>query len=404
MINNWSTVTLGEVCTFENGDRGKNYPGRKALVPTGIPFINAGHIADGVIDWDGMDFIPENRFELLGSGKIRQGDILYCLRGSLGKFGVVTRAEHGAIASSLVIVRTTEALDVNFLAYYFRSPLSDEMVERFAGGAAQPNLSAKSLSQYVLPLPPLEEQQRIVAVLDEAFEGLARARAHAEANLQNARELFDETEAKFFRDISAGSKETTLGKLASFRNGLNYSRSSQGAEVKIVGVGDFQDNFTIPTDTLSYTKIDGHLGDDDKLVAGDILAVRSNGNRDLIGRTMLMPENDKPTSFSGFTIRIRLNDIDAMPEYVCSYLRTKTARAKLTAGGGGANISNLNQRILSSFPVSVPAKDAQRAVLDRLERLRESIGRLREDYSAKLQDLDDLRQSLLQKAFAGELT
>ncbi len=266
------------------------------------------------------------------------------------------------------------------------------------------HVSKGSMEARAFPLPPLDEQQRIAAILDEAFEGLARARAHAEANLKNARELFDEAEARLFRDISNESTETTLGELASFRNGLNYSRSSQGDEVKVVGVGDFQDNFLIPTDTLSVTRIDGKLSEDDKLLAGDILAVRSNGNRDLIGRTMLMPESEEPTSFSGFTIRIRLSSEDVFPEYVCSYLRTRIAREKLTAGGGGANISNLNQRILSSFPISYPDKDGQREALFRLERLREKSKRLLESASAKLNDIDDLRQSLLQKAFTGELT
>jgi type I restriction enzyme S subunit len=78
----WKTTRLGDVCTFENGDRGKNYPGRKAFVPTGIPFINAGHLDKGEINWQSMDYIPRERFELLGNGKVRKDDLLFCLRGS----------------------------------------------------------------------------------------------------------------------------------------------------------------------------------------------------------------------------------------------------------------------------------------------------------------------------------
>ena len=244
----------------------------------------------------------------------------------------------------------------------------------------------------------------MVTLRRAAFEGLARARAHAEANLQNARELFDQAEAKCFSDIALGSTTKSLGQLASFRNGLNYTRTSQGAEIKVVGVGDFQENFEVPLDALSLARIDGQLGEADRITGGDILAVRSNGNRQLIGRTMLTPNTTEAISFSGFTIRIRLTSDEVLPEYVCSYMRTKRARTLLAAGGGGANISNLNQRILSSFPVSIPDLDTQRDVLDRLENISADTSALRESYSKKLQDLDGLRESLLQRAFAGELT
>lgn len=288
----------------------------------------------------------------------------------------------------------------DWLIYY----LNGADLMPFISGMTVPKLNQGRLREIPIPVPTPEEQQRIVEALDEAFEGLTRARTHAEANLQNAQDLFEQAEVKLFKDVSEDATQTTLGQLATFRNGLNYSRSSQGAEVKVVGVGDFQDNFTVPTETLARTKIDGQLGEDDKLVAGDILAVRSNGNRDLIGRTMLMPEPEEPISFSGFTIRVRLNNRDVLPEYVCSFLRTKASRAKLTAGGGGANISNLNQRILSAFPIYFPDRTRQNETLTRLKILRDQRTRLANDYTAKIKNIDDLRQSLLQKAFAGELT
>lgn len=303
-----------------------------------------------------------------------------------------------AIKNTITLTPLEGVADPVFLFYLLT------FVELPQRGAGQPFISKGDIQKFPVPLPSLEEQKRIVAVLNEAFEGLARARDHAEANLQNAQEIFEQAEVKLFKDVSEGATQTTLGQLATFRNGLNYSRSSQGEEVKVVGVGDFQDNFTIPTDMLAPTKIDGQLGEDDKLVAGDILAVRSNGNRGLIGRTMLMPEPNEPTSFSGFTIRVRLNNTDVLPEYVCSFLRTRAARAKLTAGGGGANISNLNQRILSAFPIYFPDKGRQNETLAQLKFLRDQRNKLANDYTAKIKGIDDLRQSLLQKAFAGELT
>jgi type I restriction enzyme S subunit len=255
------------------------------------------------------------------------------------------------------------------------------------------------------PSRPLEEQQRIVALLDEAFEGLARARAHAEANLQNARELFDRSvDACFVEAGENAAGATTLGEIASFRNGLNFTRSSQGAAVKIVGVGDFKDNFAVPLEALSSVKIEGALATEDRLQKGDFLAVRSNGNKALIGRTMLVPALIEPVVFSGFTIRIRLHTDSILPEFLCEQMKTKAVRALLMEGGGGANISNLNQRLLSGLPIQVPGIAAQSDLLDRLATLGGEVEAIEQLYRAKLHDLDDLRQSLLQKAFAGELT
>ena len=157
-----TTVGLGAVCKFENGDRGINYPGRKAFVSEGIPFINAGHLHDGAINWASMNFIPEEHFHRLSNGKTKQEDVLFCLRGSLGKFGKVDIAGMAAIASSLVIIRCTDRILPDFLCAYLSSAACALEIKKYAGGAAQPNLSAKSLSQFILPLPSLNEQRTLV--------------------------------------------------------------------------------------------------------------------------------------------------------------------------------------------------------------------------------------------------
>ena len=216
--------------------------------------------------------------------------------------------------------------------------------------------------------------------------------------------MIGEAVSTSFSQVQEYSTLSTLGQLATFRNGLNYTRTSRGARVKVVGVGDFKDNFEVPLPQINSVRIDGELSEHDRLLPSDILMVRSNGSRQLIGRAMLVPESNDAVSFSGFTIRIRLSSDCISPEYLCSYLRTKDARKRLTSGGGGANISNLNQRLLSSFPIMVPDKVTQKHVLDQLEGFQSSETELIRRYESTLADLDDLRQSILQRAFAGELT
>ncbi len=166
-------VSVSDICELENGDRGSNYPSKKTLVASGVPFVNAGHLNQFSVDTEKMTFITPEHYHLLRSGKFFPGDILFCLRGSLGKFGVVPEnITEGAIASSLVIVRPKselQAASTGFLRLYFQSDCCAEMIKTYAGGAAQPNLGAKDLAKFLVPLPSLEEQREIVKNLDELF-------------------------------------------------------------------------------------------------------------------------------------------------------------------------------------------------------------------------------------------
>lgn len=166
----WEVVKLKDVCFFENGDRSSNYPTPDSFVESGIPFINAGHIGEGIINQRGMNFITYKAFEKLGGGKVKPNDILFCLRGSLGKFGIVPdNFGIGAIASSLVIIRTKQQILLldYFASGYLKSSICEDMIELWAGGAAQPNLGARELGNFLLPLPSVSEQRSIATILSD---------------------------------------------------------------------------------------------------------------------------------------------------------------------------------------------------------------------------------------------
>src|SRR3990167_1016003 len=159
----WEWCRLGEVAELINGDRGQNYPNKSEYVPAGVPFINTGHIdPDGSLSASRMHFLTRKKFDSLRSGKVRKGDLVYCLRGAtLGKTAIVDY-EEGAIASSLVIVRPSPKLDNKFLLLYLTSPAGRSFIWQHDNGSAQPNLAAGSLKKYWIPLPPLAEQSRVV--------------------------------------------------------------------------------------------------------------------------------------------------------------------------------------------------------------------------------------------------
>lgn len=165
----WRWCRLGSFAQLINGDRGKNYPNKAEYVREGLPFINTGHIEpDGTLSLATMHYITRAKFDSLRSGKIQEGDLVYCLRGAtIGKTAIIAQINEGAVASSLVIIRINKKLLPRYLYYFLISPAARALIKRFDNGSAQPNLAANSVKLYVTPVPPLAEQHRIVAKVDE---------------------------------------------------------------------------------------------------------------------------------------------------------------------------------------------------------------------------------------------
>lgn len=167
--SSWKWVRFGELACFFNGDRSKNYPNKNEYVQEGIAWINTGHITqDGYLSDKTMNYITEKKYNSLSGGFIKLGDLVYCLRGAtFGKVARVEPFELGAIASSLVIIRLITSQIREYIFNYLKSPLSYMELHKYDNGSAQPNLAAKDVTKYLIPLPPLEEQKRIVAKIEE---------------------------------------------------------------------------------------------------------------------------------------------------------------------------------------------------------------------------------------------
>lgn len=166
----WKAHKLGEVVEFHNGDRSPRYPNDSDMVPEGIPFINAGDLVLGRVKLDTANKITEEKFNELSGAKIQRGDIIYCLRGTLGKNAFVDNFDTGTVASSLVDIRPKKIVG----KYLFQVLNSDiEYRQRAVNdeGAAQPNLSVKNLSLFDIPMPNEAEQEKI-AVYFERLDNL----------------------------------------------------------------------------------------------------------------------------------------------------------------------------------------------------------------------------------------
>lgn len=169
MFKSAPVAKLGDICKLINGDRSKkNYPTGEDRVPDGLPFINAGNLDGRKVCFEDMEYITETKYSQINMGKVQKDDILYCLRGSLGKHGLVD-FDGGLIASSLVIIRCDqEKILPEFLLCSLESDKVERQLKEANNGSSQPNLSAESVKKYEIPLPSFDEQQFFVEVFRQS--------------------------------------------------------------------------------------------------------------------------------------------------------------------------------------------------------------------------------------------
>ena len=300
--------------------------------------IQTGNVGQGVFKerGDKARYISDATFKRLRCTEIFEGDCLISrLPDPVGRSCILSdMGERMITAVDCTIVRfKPNVLLPAFFNFYSQSLDYLKAVDSMTTGTTRDRISRSNLGQIQVPVPPLPEQQRIIAIFDEAFEGIATSKANSERNLQNARTIFESYLQSVFTPSGNGWTTKPLGILASFRNGLNFTQNSKGETIKIVGVRNFQRNFSAPLDDLDPVTIDDKLSEIDLLKRNDILAVRSNGNIDLIGRCLLVGEVAEKISHSGFTIRIRLSGDEVLPIYLCYFMKSAGTRKRLTEGG-----------------------------------------------------------------------
>lgn len=205
---NWVWCRLGEIYCVLNGDRGKNYPAKSSLKHEGnIPFISALNLNGyNVAVDDKLLFATQEQYNKLNAGKLKYNDTVLCIRGSIGKHGRF-QFNVGAISSSLVIIRpyVTQEL-AEYLGFYLDSNIFTLEVTKYNNGTAQPNLAAADLKKFIIPLPPLPEQQRIVSRIDALMKEIEE--------LEQTEKELEAIKAAFPADMKASLLQAAMqGKL-----------------------------------------------------------------------------------------------------------------------------------------------------------------------------------------------
>lgn len=375
------TLRINEISKIINGDRGKNYPSRKSFTKSGYPFINAGDIVDNHLSTENINFISEEKFNLLSNGKYTRGDIIFCLRGSLGKLALIDDDSSGAIASSLTILRCNEKVDSEYLYYFLQSDFTKKQIQAFENGTAQPNLSAKNLGQFQVPLPTLLEQKQIVSKIKECFILLDKS----EQKLKQAEEklsLVINSSNKLFK-TKTSNITYKLSEVFKLRNG-KFNPSS-----------NLKNNF----DTEFKFKVYGGNG-----VTGYFNKALVQGQTIIIGRVGAkcgsIHKSKEPVWVTDNALYIEtfLKEVDL------EFLYWKLISLNLNGLSDGTGQPKIDQSKIYNLTIDIPNTIEEQKRIARQfeitnERVNNSLAQIQSNKSA----IQNIRQSILKKAFEGTL-
>ena len=290
---------------------------------------------------------------------MKKGDVLFGRRNTYLRRAAI--APHDGIFSAhgMIFRPKTEVIDSEYFPFFISSNYFMDAAIRISVGSLSPTVNWKTLKELEFDIPSLDEQRknaRMLAAINETKE------AYQELLLQTDNLVKSQFIEVFGDPVENPHGWLTKGlmELGSCKNGMNFGAKDIGVTIKSVGVGDIKDYDNIEDiESLTTISLNEMPSEEYMLKDGDLVFVRSNGNKELVGRCVAVYPHETPVSFSGFCIRFRKESSDVLLDYLLRYLKMPEVRAKMA--GRGANIQNLNQKILAALQVPVPPLKTQMA-------------------------------------------
>ena len=408
MPKGWEIKKLGEVCEFSNGLwAGKKPPFQKVGV-----IRNTNFTKDGKLDDTDILYLEVEQSQF-AKRQLKYGDIILEKSGGgpkqpVGRVIIFDKKEGDFSFSnftSVVRISNPEKVDFNYLhRFLFFSYISGitEIMQSHSTGIR--NLKFDEYKSIGIPLPPLAEQQRIVAILDEAFEAIATAKANAEQNLKNAKELFESYLQGVFENPKGNWEKKKWGDLCHFVRGP-FGGSLKKSIFKEEGYVVYEQKHAIH-DHFNQLR---YFIDEDKfnemirfeLKPGDIIMSCSGVT---LGRVAIVPDDIKRGIIN--QALLKLTPKKNVSVYFLKYwLRSKMFQDIIFEYSGGAAIPNVpSSKILKDILIPLPSLPEQSQIVNKIELMSDETKRLEAIYQKKIIDLEELKKSVLQKAFNGELT
>ncbi|WP_292083455.1 MULTISPECIES: N-6 DNA methylase [unclassified Brevundimonas] len=350
----WPMVALGDVTRRVSG--GTPSKANEAYWNGDIPWVSPKDMkVDVIVDTE--DHVSEAAVEGSATSLVPPGTILAVVRSGIlqHSFPVAITSRELCFNQDLIGLIPDESQILGpFLFWNLKARGDEILAEGIKPGVTVQSFHSGFFQTLRIPLPPLAIQREIVAEIESYQRVIDGARAVLESYRPHI-------------PIDPEWPIVPMADIADFKNGLNFTKSDEGESVRIVGVSDFQSNTLVPSDSLATIQPDASVGRDYLLQPGDILFVRSNGNPDLVGRSMLAGDEIGRATFSGFTIRARFDAGRVNPRYLAYFFKTPVFSDKMKQSGQGANIRNLSQGILADLKVPLPDLDTQAAIVAEIE-------------------------------------
>ena len=346
---------------------------------------NTGHIYERL-------YVP---FDKIGTSTIAfdTNNVLYSkLRPYLNKV-VIPDCPGYATSEMLPLKPNKNYITREYLTYFLRSPKFVAYINEKTSGAKMPRANSSDLKSVEIECPTLENQRHITSEFDRIIS-IVRLR---QQQLQKLDELVKARFVEMFGDPVQNSLKwvtKSLLEMGYCKNGVNFHSGDSGTEIHCLGVGDFKDYSVVDgTDYLPTISLSEEPPEESMLQDGDIVFVRSNGNKALVGRCLVVYPHNTPTTYSGFCIRYRLTSDEVNTSYLLRVLKADSMRKKMI--GRGANIQNLNQKTLATLNIPIPPMELQ-------EQFAEFVNQTDKSKVAVQKALDEaqlLFDSLMQKYF-----
>ncbi len=370
-----------------------------------IPFVKPAHFkTNGEID-SGDSMLSE---EGLKKGRLfcANSVLMVCIGATIGKVGFTEEA----VSSNQQINGISPNRDVNYKYVYYVmvSELFQNKI-REEGRSAQATLPIINKSKWEnleIPIPPLQEQQQIVAILDEAFEAIDQAIANIEKNIENAQELFQSKLNEIFSQRGEGWEEIPIEKVSKVVNGYSFKSKDFSPENKIksikitnVGIMEFVED---PSNNLPFSFLEEYSKV--KINEGDLVLALT---RTIIKGGLKVAK--VPNSYNGSLLNQRVAAIVPNTKmidsnYLYYYFSSDIVYNYVLDHVNTLMQPNLSINDLKNMPVPITSIENQRAISSQIEHLSEQISSYNDQLNIKLNNLEELKKSILQKAFAGELT
>jgi type I restriction enzyme S subunit len=393
----WIEKSLGEICSIARGGSPRPI---QAFLTSESDGINWVKISDATASGKNI-YETAEKIKPSGAARsriVKDGDFLLSNSMSFGR-PYIMRTTGCVHDGWLVLSEYQESFNQDFLYHLLGSPQVFSQFDRLAAGSTVRNLNIELASKVIVPIPTLEEQRRIVTLLDEAFADIATAKANAEKNLQNARDLFESHLQTLFAQRGEGWKDKTLEEISTtFGRGKSRHRPRNdpalyGGQYPFVQTGDVRNAEHIITE-FSQTYSEAGLAQSKLWPKGTIcITIAANiAETGILGFDACFPDS---------VIGVVPDPKEAEVGYVEYVLQS--FKARLQALGQGSAQANINMGTFENERFPFPSVAEQRGIVTKLDALSEESQRLESIYRKKLTALDDLKKSLLHQAFSGQL-